>query len=94
MFWFYSELFEPVFALVVNFEYLLGMSVMGDTQPRSAADLWYHVEPETKVREDYTNTQKALTRTRAFSWLKAATSTFTFKTPFRHYAKQMPKHGK
>ena len=40
MFWFYSELFEPVFALAVNFEYLPGMSVMGDTQPRSAADLW------------------------------------------------------
>ena len=40
MFWFYSELFEPVFALAVNSEYLAGMSVMGDTQPRSAADLW------------------------------------------------------
>ena len=26
--------------------------------------------------------------TRAFSWLKAATTTFTFKTLLRHYAKQ------
>ena len=26
--------------------------------------------------------------TRAFSWLKAATTAFTFKTLFRHYAKR------
>ena len=26
--------------------------------------------------------------TRAFSWLKAATTAFTFKTLLRHYAKQ------
>ena len=26
--------------------------------------------------------------TRAFSWLKAATTAFTFKTHLRHYAKQ------
>ena len=26
--------------------------------------------------------------TRAFSWLKAPTSSFTFKTQLRHYAKQ------
>ena len=31
-------------------------------------------------------TEKAPTR--AFSWLKAATTTFTFKTLLRHYAKQ------
>ena len=31
-------------------------------------------------------TEKALTRT--FSWLKAATTAFTFKTLLRHYAKQ------
>ena len=30
-------------------------------------------------------TEKAFTR--AFSWLKAATTAFTFKTQFRHYAK-------
>ena len=60
MFWFYSELFEPVFALAVNFEYLPGMSVMGDTQPRSAADLWWLVEPETNVREDFTIKRRPL----------------------------------
>ena len=32
-------------------------------------------------------TEKAPTR--AFSWLKAATTAFTFKTLLRHYAKQM-----
>ena len=33
---------------------------------------------ETRVREDFTITEKAPTR--AFSWLRAPTSTFTFKT--------------
>ena len=33
-----------------------------------------------------TSTEKAPTR--AFSWLKAPTSAFTFKTLLRHYAKQ------
>ena len=33
-----------------------------------------------------TITEKASTR--AFSWLKAPTSAFTFKTLLRHYAKQ------
>ena len=32
--------------------------------------------------------------TRAFSWLKAATTAFTFKTLLRHYAKWAPKHSK
>ena len=35
----------------------------------------------------FTITEKAPTR--AFSWLSAPTSTFTFKTLLRHYAKQM-----
>ena len=34
----------------------------------------------------FTITEKAPTR--AFSWLKAATSAFTFKTLLRHYAKR------
>ena len=34
----------------------------------------------------YTITEKAPTR--AFSWLKAPTSAFTFKTLLRHYAKR------
>ena len=38
------------------------------------------------VREDFTITEKAPTR--AFSWLKAPTSAFTFKTLLRHYAKR------
>ena len=37
-------------------------------------------------QSDFTITEKAPTR--AFSWLKAPTSTFTFKTLLRHYAKQ------
>ena len=37
------------------------------------------------VPEDFTITEKAPTR--AFSWLKAATTAFTFKTLLRHYAK-------
>ena len=39
-------------------------------------------------------TEKAPTR--AFSWLKAATTAFTFKTLLllRHFAKRVPKHVK
>ena len=37
-----------------------------------------------KVREDLPITEKAPTRN--FSWLKAATTAFTFKTLLRHYA--------
>ena len=40
-----------------------------------------------KIPEDFTITEKAPTR--AFSWLKAPTSAFTFKTLLRHYAKRM-----
>ena len=45
---------------------------------------WHEGYP--KVREDFTITEKAPTR--AFSWLKAPTSAFTFKTLLRHYAKR------
>ena len=38
-----------------------------------------------KVREDFTITERAPTWT--FSWLKAPTGAFTFKTLLRHYAK-------
>ena len=38
-------------------------------------------------RAGCTITEKASTR--AFSWLKAPTSAFTFKTLLRHYAKQV-----
>ena len=43
-------------------------------------------EGYTKVREDFTITEKAPTG--AFSWLKAPTSAFTIKTLLRHYAKR------
>ena len=43
-------------------------------------------ELQTEVHEDFTITEKAPTR--AFSWLKAPTSAFTFKTLLRHYAKR------
>ena len=39
----------------------------------------------------FTITEKAPTK--AFCWLKAPTSTFTFKTLLRHYAKQALTHG-
>ena len=44
------------------------------------------LELETKVIRRFVFTEKAPTR--AFSWLKAATTAFTFKTLLRHYAKQ------
>ena len=45
------------------------------------------LELEKKVREVFTIAEKA--RTRAFSWLKAPTSAFTFKTLLKHYAKRV-----
>ena len=42
---------------------------------------------ETKVIRMFVSTDKAPTR--AFSWLKAATTAFTFNTLLRHYAKQV-----
>ena len=46
------------------------------------------LELQTNLRKDFTIVEKA------FSWLKAHASTFTFKTLLRHYAKQAPKHCK
>ena len=43
-------------------------------------------ELQTINRQTCTITEKVPTR--AFSWLKAATIAFTFKTLLRHYAKQ------
>ena len=40
------------------------------------------LELQTKVHEDFTITEEAPTR--AFSWLKAPTSTLTFKTLLHH----------
>ena len=50
------------------------------------------IELQTMVREDFTITENALTK--AFSWLKVLTSAATFKTLFRHYAKQAVTHRK
>ena len=44
------------------------------------------VELQTKAIQRFVITEKAPTR--AFSWLKAATIAFTFKTLLRHYAKR------
>ena len=43
------------------------------------------VELQTKVSEDFTITEEAPTR--AFLWLRAPNSTFTFKTLLRQYCK-------
>ena len=45
----------------------------------------WELELEMKVIRRFVITEKAPTR--AFSWLKAATTAFTFKTLLRHYAK-------
>ena len=46
--------------------------------------------PKSSIRR-FVITEKAPTR--AFSWLNAATTAFTFKTLLRHYAKQTLTHG-
>ena len=48
-----------------------------------------NIRASIKVREDFTITMKV--HTRAFSWLKVPSSAFTFKTLFKHYAKQALK---
>ena len=58
----------------------------------------FTLELETNLRENFTITEKAPPR--AFSWLKALITTFTFKCKTllrhyaRHYARQAHKHGK
>ena len=54
--------------------------------PRPRPRLCQHVVLKTKAIRRFVITEKAPTR--AFSWLKAATTTFTFKTLWRHYAKR------
>ena len=78
---------------------------MGDEElPRDVA--WAHLRLGIEVTEiaaklnssavinqqSCTITKKAPTM--AFSWLKAPTSAFTFKTLLRHTAKQVPTHGR
>ena len=57
------------------------MMVVTVTQPRTSA-----ADDPSVSQSVFTITEKAPTR--AFSWLKAPTSTFTFKTLLRHDAKQ------
>ena len=52
----------------------------------------FMVELQTKVREDFTITEKAPNL--AFFWLKVPSSNFTFKKLLRHYAKQVFTHFK
>ena len=59
---------------------------------RSSAVGVSRVVLQTINRRSCTIAEKAPTK--AFSWLKAPTSAFTFKTLLRHYAKHAPKHGK
>ena len=49
----------------------------------SAGGCWLVIQ--TKAIQMFVITEKA--RTREFSWFKAATTAFTFKTLLRHYAK-------
>ena len=63
-----------------------------DTLAEHHAGEWWVVTSASKssIRR-FVITEKAPTR--AFSWLKAATTAITFKTLLRHYAKQAPKHS-
>ena len=56
----------------------LMLQVWGLTAPRASNERFVIMEKAT---------------TRAFSWLKAATTAFTFKTLLRHYAKWALTHG-
>ena len=53
---------------------------------------WFPVIRAANDPSVFTITEKALTR--ALSWLKAPSSSFTFKTLLRHYAKRVLAHGK
>ena len=59
--------------------------VLPTQQQQSSSDS--RLELQTNLREDYCFTIMEKAPTRTFSWLKAPTSTFTFKTLLRHYAK-------
>ena len=65
---------------------------LGDPTFVWIADFVLSVEIQTKAIRRFVITEKAPTR--AFSWLKAGTTALTFKTLLRHYAEQVPKHGK
>ena len=61
-------------AVICNSYYCLNIRSISSTAPA--------VEQETNLREVW-----SFTLVRTFSWLKAPTSTFTFKNLWRHYAR-------
>ena len=72
---------------MVRLMWLLWSAVcLGDPTFVWIADFVLSVEIQTKAIRRFVITEKAPTR--AFSWLKAATTAFTFKTLLRHYAEQ------
>ena len=58
-----------------------------DNSGISHTDTHRPLEIQTKAIRRFVITEKAPIR--AFSWLKAATTAFTFKTLLRHYAKRV-----
>ena len=63
---------------------------LDNTQADSRSDITWGqaLEVHTKIPEDFTITEKAPTR--AFSWLEAPTSAFTFKTLIREHTSMAP----
>ena len=65
----------------------------GDSQLWMECGVWVGTgpaAPRTRTPGHYSLERRSIRRTgaRAFSWLKAPTSTFTFKTLLRHYTKE------
>ena len=63
----------------------VGSGLLVPVQEEVEAQLVPQIDPSVP-QPVFTITEKAPTR--AFSWLKAPTSAFTFKTLLRHYAKR------
>merc|ERR1711902_421627 len=68
---------------------------LGSREKAKEIERLYKKAKQTKKREvvysvakKFVAAKKSKTPTRAFSWLKAATTAFTFKTLLRHYAKR------
>ena len=69
-----------------------GAAQTQETRETEAQTGHWSLEIQTKAILRFVITEKAPTR--AFSWLKAASTAFTFKTLSRHYANQALSHGK
>ena len=70
--------------------------LLSSAHPHSAFSRHYLLELQTKVKRRFAKISQSQEspQLRAFSWLKAPTRAFTFKTLLRYYAKQAPKHSK